>query len=179
MIASQREALPHTDITQLLILGKSGDATDERDMVYAFYGLTYLTSSVTYSRTPEWLFVEICHMYITALRYVASYDSVHGLTEQQKSFQLMSILDSYLHGCQIGMHTHTHVKRTNLMPLLICAIPTSGLSRGTWPLYSASPCRIFSRLLERTSGRLAYGVSIVPVVITSTHSRYWKGVAVN
>lgn len=84
MIASQREALPHTDITQLLILGKSSDATDVRDMVYAFYGLTYLTSSVTYSRTPEWLFVEICHMYITALRYVASYDSVHGLTEQQK-----------------------------------------------------------------------------------------------
>lgn len=94
MIASQREALPHTDITQLLILGKSSHATDVRDMVYAFYGLTYLTSSVTYSRTPEWLFVEICHMYITALRYVASYDSVHGLTEQQKSFQLMSILYS-------------------------------------------------------------------------------------
>lgn len=94
MIASQREALAHTDITQLLILGKSSDATDVRDMVYAFYGLTFLTSAVTYSRTPEWLFVEITHMYLNALRYEASYHSVHGLTEHQKTFQLMSILYS-------------------------------------------------------------------------------------
>ena len=94
MIASQKEALAHTDITQLLILGKSSKATDPRDMVFAFYGLTYLTTAVNYSRSPEWLFIEVTHMYINALRYEASYDSVHSLTEGQKTFQLMSILYS-------------------------------------------------------------------------------------
>lgn len=94
MIASQREALFHTDITQLLILGKSSSATDARDMIYAFYGLTYLTSAVSYSRSPEDLFVEATHHYINALRYEASYRSVHSLTEEQKVFQLMSIIYS-------------------------------------------------------------------------------------
>lgn len=148
MIASQREALPHTDITQLLILGKSGDATDERDMVYAFYGLTYLTSSVTYSRTPEWLFVEICHMYITALRYVASYDSVHGLTEQQKSFQLMSILYSAgtLHQHRLlpswvpDWYAHAHSCEAH-KPNALADLCHSNLRTFTWhlaPIFSKS-----------------------------------------
>lgn len=38
MIASQREGLLHTDITQLIVLAKSSQATDVRDTVYAFYG---------------------------------------------------------------------------------------------------------------------------------------------
>ncbi|PPJ50338.1 hypothetical protein CBER1_05932 [Cercospora berteroae] len=94
MIASQKEALAHTDITQLLILGKSSKATDPRDMVFAFYGLTYLTTAVNYSRSAEWLFIEVTHMYINALRYEASYDSAHSMTDEQKTFQLMSILYS-------------------------------------------------------------------------------------
>jgi hypothetical protein len=94
MIASQREALAHTDITQLLILGKGSKATDVRDMVYAFYALTHVTTFPDYSRQPEWLFTEIIHMYLNSLMWEASYSSWHELAEQQKVFQLMSILYS-------------------------------------------------------------------------------------
>lgn len=94
MIASQKEALAHTDITQLLILGKSSKSTDVRDMIYAFYGITLLSTFPDYSRDPERLFVEVIHMYTSSILWEASYSSWHDLTEKQKAFQLMSILYS-------------------------------------------------------------------------------------
>ena len=186
MIASQREALAHTDITQLLILGKSSDATDVRDMVYAFYGLTYLTSAVTYSRDPEWLFVEIIHMYLEALRYTASYDSVHGLTEHQKTYQLMSILYS-------AGTLHQHRILPSWVPdwyanLMIHArretfadehAVTLGHSHGIWPLSSAKLCQTFFLLLPKTSGHLVSVVTIVQVATSSRRSRYSKEAAVS
>lgn len=94
MAASQREGLAHTDITQLLIVAKSSQATDVRDMVYAFYGLTLLTTFPSYTRSAEALFGEVVHMYINSILWESSYSTWHGLTEQQRNFQLMSILYS-------------------------------------------------------------------------------------
>ncbi|CAK4034874.1 Hypothetical predicted protein [Lecanosticta acicola] len=92
MISSQKEGLAHTDITQLLILGKSSKATDSRDKIYAFYGITHLRTFPDYSTTLERLFVDIVHMYISSVQWEASYESWHDLTPKRKAFQLMSIL---------------------------------------------------------------------------------------
>ena len=94
MIASQREGLHHTDLTQLLILAKSSKATDVRDMIYAFYGLTLLTTFPDYSRSIEMLYAEVIHMYISSIKWETYYSTFHGLTEQQRTHQLMSILYS-------------------------------------------------------------------------------------
>lgn len=94
MIASQREGLAHTDITQLLIVAKSSRATDVRDMIYAFYGLTLLTTFPNYTRSVEVLYPEIVLMYVNSIKWEMSYSTWHNLTEQQRTFQLMSILYS-------------------------------------------------------------------------------------
>lgn len=94
MIASQREGLYHTDITQLLILAKSSKATDVRDMIYAFYGLTLLTTFPDYTRSVEMLYADIVHMYVTSIKWETYYSSFHDLTEERQTHQLMSILYS-------------------------------------------------------------------------------------
>lgn len=86
--------MAHTDITQLLILAKSGEATDVRDMIYAFYGLTYLTTRVDYRIAVPSLFAEVALMYLNSIRWEASYAREHDLTEEQRTFQLFSILYS-------------------------------------------------------------------------------------
>lgn len=95
MTASQRDQRFHTDITQLLIVAKSSRAiTDARDMVYAFYGLTMLTTFPSYTRPVEMLYTETIHMYINSIKWETSYSTQHDLTEQQRVCQLMSILYS-------------------------------------------------------------------------------------
>ena len=94
MIASQRQGLFHTDITQLLILAKSSKATDVRDMIYAFYGLTLLTTFPDYTRSAEMLYADIVEFYITSIKWDTYYSSFHNLTEEQRTHQLMSILYS-------------------------------------------------------------------------------------
>ena len=94
MISSQKESRAHTDITQLLILAKSSKATDVRDMIYAFYGLTHITTFPDYSRPAERLYVDIVQMYINSILWETSYSTWHELTEDHKRFQLMSILYS-------------------------------------------------------------------------------------
>ena len=94
MTASQRDRLAHTDITQLLILAKSSRATDVRDMIYAFYGLTLLTTFPSYTRSVEMLYAEVIHMYVNSIKWETYYSSWHNLTEAQRTHQLMSILYS-------------------------------------------------------------------------------------
>lgn len=94
MSSSQREGLAHTDITQLLILGKGSRATDLRDYVYAFYGLTWLRTFPDYRRPVEILFAEITQHYVNSIRWDTSYSTLHELTEQKRTQQLMSILYS-------------------------------------------------------------------------------------
>jgi hypothetical protein len=105
MIAGQKEALAHTDITQLLILSKSSQATDSRDMVYAFHGLTLLTTVPNYSapldhsdpdyrRALKRLYIDTAEQYINSIRWEPSYSNWHKLDDGQKTFQLMSIIYS-------------------------------------------------------------------------------------
>ena len=94
MIASQRQSLAHTDITQLLILAKSSKATDVRDMIYAFYGLTMLTTFPDYRKSVEMLYGDIVRMYVTSIEWEFSYSSWHDLSEERRTQQLMSILYS-------------------------------------------------------------------------------------
>ena len=94
MTASQRAGLHHTDITQLLILAKSSEATDVRDKIYAFYGLTLLTTFPNYTRSVESLYHDIIHMYVNSIKWETYYSTWHGLTEEQRTHQLMSILYS-------------------------------------------------------------------------------------
>lgn len=94
MIASQKECRDHTDIAQLLILAKSSRATDVHDMVYAFQGLTYLTTFPDYSRGPVSLFADTVQMYADNIQWTNSYAKCHNLSEQHKTFQLMSIIYS-------------------------------------------------------------------------------------
>lgn len=106
MINSVKENIPHTDITQLLILGKSSKATDMRDKMYAFYALTYLTMTPDYRRSPELLFIETAHDYINNILDVDSYASCHGLSYEHRTCQLMSIIYSAGHLHQHHQH-HT------------------------------------------------------------------------
>ncbi|KAF2171768.1 hypothetical protein M409DRAFT_63361 [Zasmidium cellare ATCC 36951] len=94
MIASQKECRDHTDIAQLLILAKSSRATDVHDMVYAFQGLTYLTTFPDYSRGPVSLFGDTVQMYANSIQWTPPYAKCHQLSEEQKIFQLMSIIYS-------------------------------------------------------------------------------------
>lgn len=84
----------HTDITQLLILAKSSRATDDHDMIYAFYGLTMQTTIPNYLRSVEMLYSEIIHMYVNSIKWEMSYSNWHKLSEEQRTHQLMSILYS-------------------------------------------------------------------------------------
>ncbi|KAK0364402.1 hypothetical protein LTR91_003749 [Friedmanniomyces endolithicus] len=100
MAASQREGMLHTDITQLLILAKSSDATDHRDKVYAFFGLTLLSLRPDYRELPDYkrsierLYVEIAKDYVNNILYVDYYSKWHSLSEQHRTQQLMSMLYS-------------------------------------------------------------------------------------
>jgi len=94
MIASRRASLYHTDITQLLILAKASQATEVRDMVYAFYGLTLLTTFPDYERPVERLYSDIALMYVNSIRWEDYYSRWHGLNEMRRVQQLMSILYS-------------------------------------------------------------------------------------
>ena len=109
MTASQREGLHHADITQLLIVAKSSKATDVRDMIYAFYGLTLLTTFPDYTRSVEMLYAEIIHMYVTSITLEDYYSSFHKLTEERRTHQLMSIL--YSAGA-----LHQHYKLASWIP---------------------------------------------------------------
>lgn len=94
MIASQKECRDHTDIAQLLILAKSSKATDVHDMVYAFQGLTHLSTFPDYSLGPVKLFGDTVLMYANDIQWTDSYAKCHGLSDEQKTFQLMSIIYS-------------------------------------------------------------------------------------
>lgn len=92
MMARQKEGIPHTDISQLLILAKGSNATNDRDKVYAFYGMTLLTTIPDYARSVEDLYVEIAQDYINSIE--ACYASWRDLSESERTFQLMSIIYS-------------------------------------------------------------------------------------
>nr|POE74658.1 hypothetical protein CFP56_37189 [Quercus suber] len=94
MIQSQKEKLHHTDIMQLLILGKGSKATNVRDMVYAFYGVTLLRTYPDYTRDIGQLYAFVAHQYVTNILDYDSYAKGHDLSEQQKTQQLMSVLYS-------------------------------------------------------------------------------------
>jgi len=104
MIASQRRGLLHTDITQLLILAKSSQATEVRDKVYAFYGVTLLSTHPDYTRSIGRLYIDIAQYYINSLLWDDYYSRWHGLSERQRTQQLMSIL--YSAG---KLHQHLHL----------------------------------------------------------------------
>lgn len=92
MMAQQKEGVSHIDISQLLILAKASNATNDRDKIYAFYGMTLLTTAPDYSRSVESLYVEIAQDYINSIE--ACYASWNDVTETLRTFQLMSILYS-------------------------------------------------------------------------------------
>jgi hypothetical protein len=92
IMAQQKDGLPHIDISQLLILAKASNATNDRDKIYAFYGLTLLTTGPDYSRSAESLYMEIAQDYINSIE--ACYASWNDVTEELRTFQLMSILYS-------------------------------------------------------------------------------------
>ncbi|KAK5118813.1 hypothetical protein LTR62_000022 [Meristemomyces frigidus] len=100
MVASQRENLYHTDITQLLILAKSSEATDLRDKVYAFDGVTLLRTQIDYRDHPDYkrsverVYLNMAHHYIDTITSEDSYTRWHGLSEERCTQQLMSILYS-------------------------------------------------------------------------------------
>lgn len=92
MIAQQKEGKPQIDVSQLLILSKSSNATDIRDKIYAFYGMTIVNTSPDYTRNVEALYTDVAHNYINNIE--ACYADWNNLTDQQRNFQLMSILYS-------------------------------------------------------------------------------------
>lgn len=92
MMAQQKEGVPHIDISQLLILAKASNATNDRDKIYAFDSMTLLTTAPDYSRSVESLYVEIAQDYINSIE--ACYASWKDMTEASRTFQLMSILYS-------------------------------------------------------------------------------------
>ncbi len=94
MSASQKEGLRHTDITTLLILAKGSKATEIRDFVFAFYGLTWLRTFPNYRISIELLYAEIIQLYVNSIRWDTSYSTLHGLTDEKRTQQLMSILYS-------------------------------------------------------------------------------------
>ncbi|KAK4930177.1 hypothetical protein LTR49_003211 [Elasticomyces elasticus] len=100
MNASQREGLLHTDITQLLILAKSSNATDCRDKIYAYFAMTLLRLRPDYREIPDYkrsverLYIEIAEHYVNSIRYDDYYSRWHGLNEQRRTQQLMSMLYS-------------------------------------------------------------------------------------
>jgi hypothetical protein len=74
-------------------------------MVYAFHGLTLLTTVPNYSApldhsNPEYqselkrLYIETAEQYINSIRWEPSYSNWHKLDEDQITFQLMSIIYS-------------------------------------------------------------------------------------
>lgn len=142
MIASQKKCRDHTDISQLLILSKSSKATDVRDKVYAFYALTHLSTTPNYFGPPGPLFVDIIHLYITNILHHYAYESIHVLSEEQKTFQLMSIL--YSAG---RLHQHREIELPaswipdwtyswHLAPVWCQSIPNfgSGSSKDEWSM---------------------------------------------
>ncbi|KAH9828245.1 Heterokaryon incompatibility protein (HET) [Teratosphaeria destructans] len=94
MSASHRARLHHTDVQQLLILAKASKATDVRDMVYSFFGMTLLRLAPNYEMPVEALYAEIAHHYVNSIRWEDYYSRWHGLSDQQRTQQLMGILYS-------------------------------------------------------------------------------------
>ncbi|KAK3112237.1 hypothetical protein LTR53_011712 [Teratosphaeriaceae sp. CCFEE 6253] len=103
MNASQREGLRHTDITQLLILAKSSEATDVRDKVYALQSLAMLRlrpdyrvtlDSLAYNDAVERVYIEIAEHYAASILWDYSYSKWHDLSDVARTRQLMSILYS-------------------------------------------------------------------------------------
>ena len=103
MNASQRDGLLHTDITQLLILAKSSSASDVRDMVYSFFGMTLLRLRPDYHvpvKAPEYraaverLYIETAEFYVGSILWDDYYSRWHGLSEGRRTQQLMSMLYS-------------------------------------------------------------------------------------
>ncbi|KAF2716513.1 HET-domain-containing protein [Polychaeton citri CBS 116435] len=94
MAQGHKHSKAHTDIAQLLILAKASAATDVRDKIYAFYGLTHITTFPDYAGGPEALYVDIAEMYINAILYEESYAKWHSLGDEKRNFQLMSIIYS-------------------------------------------------------------------------------------
>lgn len=92
MMSQQKAGISHADISQLLILAKSSNATHDHDKIYAFYGLTLLTTTPDYARSVESLYVEVARDYINAIE--ACYAAWKDLTDATRTFQLMSILYS-------------------------------------------------------------------------------------
>jgi hypothetical protein len=92
MMAQQKDGIPHIDISQLLILAKASNATNDRDKIYAFNSMTLLTTAPDYSRSVESLYIEIAQDYINSIE--ACYASWNDMAETLRTFQLMSILYS-------------------------------------------------------------------------------------
>jgi hypothetical protein len=92
MMAQQKEGVPHIDISQLLILAKASNATNDRDKIYAFDSMTLLTTAPDYSCSVESLYIEVAQDYINSIE--ACYANWKDMTEAMRKFQLMSILYS-------------------------------------------------------------------------------------
>lgn len=92
MMSQQKAGISHADISQLLILAKGSNATHDHDKIYAFYGLTLLTTTPDYTRSVESLYVEVARDYINAIE--ACYAAWKDLADATRTFQLMSILYS-------------------------------------------------------------------------------------
>jgi hypothetical protein len=144
IMAQQKDGLPHIDISQLLILAKASNATNDRDKIYAFYGLTLLTTGPDYSRSAESLYMEIAQDYINSIE--ACYASWNDVTEELRTFQLMSIL--YSAGA-----LHQHYRLPSWVPdwtyawhlapfwAKTSANLTNAPSRGAWSEYVRSEYR--------------------------------------
>ena len=92
MIARQKQHSVHTDVSQLLILAKSSRGTDVRDMVYAFYGMTLISTMPDYARPVEQLYVDIAQSYINGIE--ACYAGWNDVSETQRTWELISMLYS-------------------------------------------------------------------------------------
>lgn len=80
--------------------------TDDHRLRYAFYGMTLLTTVPDYTKPEERLFVDIAHHYVNSIMYDDYYSRFHGLSEQRKSQQLMSIIYS---AGKLHQHQHYHL----------------------------------------------------------------------
>lgn len=92
MMAQQKARQLHTDITQLLILAKGSNATNDRDKVYAFHSMTLLSTNPDYTRSVEGLYIDTAQDYINGIE--ACYAGWRELSETTRTFQLMSIVYS-------------------------------------------------------------------------------------
>ncbi|KAK6442308.1 hypothetical protein LTR95_001440 [Oleoguttula sp. CCFEE 5521] len=144
MMAQQKDGAAHADISQLLVLAKSSNATDHRDKIYSFYGMTLLTTTPDYTRSVPGLFIEVICDYVNSIE--ALYANWKDLSDPSRTLQLMSIL--YSAG---SLHQHYELpswipdwtSSWHLAPLWACttanlnAIPT----RNDWAATNRSDFR--------------------------------------